>query len=134
MRASDIQRAMFAAVESKDVDALRALYHPDYIYMSGDGVEQKGADAGIEVAETYTRAFPDLTFSIQHQYEPTPDTAIVELRATGTHEGDLEGIPATGRRVELAGCNVIEVADGQIIRERDYFDIGAMLQQLGVLD
>ena len=48
--------------KSRNFERLGSLYHPDYVYMSGDGVEQKGAEAGVAVAETYTRAFPDMTF------------------------------------------------------------------------
>ncbi len=132
--ASQLHRAMFQAIEDHDLDALRATYHPDYIYMSSDGVEQKGPDAGIEVAETYLTAFPDLVISINHQYEPSPEISIIEFRAKGTHEGDLEGIAPTGKRVEMAVCNVVEVMDDRIIREREYFDTMAMMQQLGVMD
>ena len=50
----------------------------------------------------------------------------------GTHTGLLMDIPATGKAVEVPGCNVIEVRDGLIYREADYFDTGTLMQQLGV--
>lgn len=52
----------------------------------------------------------------------------------GTHQGELDGIAATGRSIQLHGCNVIEVADGRIVREREYFDTMALMAQLGVTD
>jgi steroid delta-isomerase-like uncharacterized protein len=134
MTASEIHRAMFDAIRNKDLAGLRDMYHDDYVYMAGDGIEQKGVDAGLAVAETYITAFPDLSPSIEHEYQPREDVSIVELRVTGTHQGELQGIPATNRRIDLAAANVIEVRDGKILREREYYDGAAMLQQLGVIE
>jgi steroid delta-isomerase-like uncharacterized protein len=130
--AATVHREMFKAVENQDFGKLRALYHPEYTYMSGDGVEQKGADAGVAVAEMYTKAFQDLSFEIRNQFTPSSDVSIIEFTARGTHKEELEGIPATGRQVEVVVCNVIEVRDGKIYREREYYDALSMMQQLGV--
>ena len=132
--AATIQREMFAAVEGRDFDRLRELVHPDYTYTGGDGVEQAGADAALAVAELYTTAFPDLRFEIRASHAPSPDVAILELVAHGTHAGPLNGVPPTGRVAEVVACNVIETRDGKILREREYFDTGSLMQQLGLAD
>ena len=132
--ATALQRAMFDAVKNRDFKRLRSLYHSDYVYMSGDGLEQKGADAGVLVAETYTRAFPDVAFEIRHEYSPSPDVAIMEFTARGTHQAELDGIPATGRAIELVVCNIVESQDGLIVREREYFDSLSIMRQLGVIE
>ena len=132
--AKEVQRAMFDAVNRRDLDAMRALLHDDYVYMGGDGQEQHGPDAGIAIAEMYLGAFPDARPEMVHQYAPGDEVAIAELRVTGTHNGELMGIAPTGRRVELPFCNVVEVKDGKIWREREYIDSGAMLTQLGVIE
>src|SRR4051794_17198555 len=81
-----LQLAMLDAVNTRDFARLRSLYHPDFVYMSGDGTEHKGADAGVAVAETYTRAFPDLRFEIRHRFAPSGAVSIIELTARGTHQ------------------------------------------------
>lgn len=126
--------AMIDAVNARDLEALRNLYHPDYVYMSGDGTELKGPDAGVAVAETYIQAFPDLRLEIRHQFAPSPDVAIIELTARGTHLAELEGIPATGRAVEVVVCNIVEAQDGQVVREREYYDSLSIMRQLGVIE
>lgn len=132
--AATLQRQMFAAVEGRDLDRLRALYHPDYAYTGTDGVEHAGADAGLAVAELFTTAFPDLSFEVRAGHAVTDELAVMEVVARGTHTGPLDGIAPTGRRLEGVGCNVVEVRDGRILRERDYYDTLAMLRQLGVAD
>lgn len=131
--ASSVHLAMLDVIRNKDLDGLRDLYHPDYTYTGGDGVEHKGADAGIEVAATYLGAFPDLAFSVRHQFAQG-NTSIIEFSARGTHRGELQGIPPTGRKVDVVVCNIVEVEDGKIYREREYFDPTSMMQQLGVTD
>ena len=131
--AASIQLKMFKKIEEHDLDGLRALYHPDYSYTGTDGVELKDVEAGVEVARTYTSAFPDLSFEVLTQHT-AGDTAIGEFRVRGTHKEELEGIPATGREVTLEACNIVQVRDGKIVRERDYYDTAEMLKQLGVLE
>lgn len=129
-----VQRTMFAAVQRGDIEALRDLIHPEYTYTGSDGVEQPGADAGIAVAELYTTAFPDLTIEELHSWTPAEDVSIMELRFRGTHTGPLGEIPPTGRRAEGTLCNVVEVRDGRVRREREYFDELSLLRQLGLAD
>lgn len=129
----ELHEQMLDAVTRRDFDALRALYHEDYTYTASDGEERAGADAGVAVAQMYTRAFPDLTLDVRHRYA-TADASVIEFTARGTHEDDLDGIPATGKRVEVSVCNVIEARDGTILKEREYFDSQAMMRQLGVVE
>jgi steroid delta-isomerase-like uncharacterized protein len=130
--ATRLHREMLDAVMAQDLGKLRSLYHPDYVYMAADGVEQKGADAGVAVAETYTHAFPDLAFEVRSQYAASGDVSVIEMTARGTHKEALGDIPATGRQVEVFVCNVIEARDGKVYREREYYDRLAIMEQLGV--
>lgn len=131
--ATDAQRRMFELIRNHDLDGLRAMYHPDYTYVSPDGEEQSGPDAGVRVAETYTTAFPDLDFEIRAGYDCGAGTAILEMIVSGTHRQELAGVPATGRTFRMPYCNVVEVRDGKIYRERDYFDNLHLMTQLGVV-
>ncbi|MGE5277197.1 MAG: hypothetical protein ACM3SU_09395, partial [Acidobacteriota bacterium] len=44
--------------------------------------------------------------------------------------GDRE-IPASGKKIELRACQVIEVANDKVKSMRHYFDIGTLLKQIG---
>jgi steroid delta-isomerase-like uncharacterized protein len=131
--AATIQRQMFDVVQTRDWEGLRSLLHDDYVYRGPDGIEQKGAEAALEVAQTYLTAFSDMAFEVVAQ-TASGDTAVLEIIGRGTHDGELQGIPPTGRRVEVHGCNVIELRDGKIWREREYINLLSLMQQLGVID
>lgn len=63
---------------------------------------------------------------------PAP-SVIQTLRVRGVHHGELMGMAPTGKSVDLFVCNVCEVRDGKVYREREYFDAMAMMTQLGVV-
>lgn len=126
-----LHKEVFDCVAARDFGRLREISHPDYTYTDTDGVEHEGIDAGIAVAETYTTAFPDLRFEVLRHWVPDETASIMEMRVQGTHQAELEGVPASGRQVSVVYCNVIEVREGKVYRERDYFDGLSLMKQLG---
>ena len=117
----------------RDFDALRKLYHPNYTYTGGDGKEMAGGpDVGVQVAQMYATAFPDATLEVKSVYTQG-STAVGEMVGRGTHNGSLMGIAPTGKPVEVPICNVIEMRNGKIYREREYLDMASILTQIGVL-
>ena len=77
------------------------------------------------------QAFPDVT------YELTGVVAqgnMLSARFTmhGTHLGTFNGIPPTGRRVDLPCLSLIEMRDGKFVYDHCYFDTGMCLRQMGL--
>jgi steroid delta-isomerase-like uncharacterized protein len=58
--------------------------------------------------------------------------AVIEAQVVGTHIGEFAGIPATGKAFRVPLCVVYDVENDQIKRARIYFEIPALLAQLGV--
>jgi steroid delta-isomerase-like uncharacterized protein len=58
--------------------------------------------------------------------------AVIEANVVGKHIGEFAGIPATGKEFRVPLCVVYDVEDDQIQRARIYFEIPALLAQLGV--
>ena len=129
---SQIHREMMDAWNNRDFSRMRGLLHPEYTYTGGDGKELRGPEAGIDVAQMYANAFPDGRVEVARVHV-AGDTAVAEMVARGTHGGDLLGIAPTGKKVEIRICNVMELRDGKVYREREYFDVMTMLVQLGVV-
>jgi steroid delta-isomerase-like uncharacterized protein len=129
---SEIHRQILDAWNRRDWETFRSLLHSDYTYTGPDGKEQKGPDAGVNVGKMYATAFPDGKTEIKNIYV-AGNHAVCEFIARGTHKGDLKGVGPTGKRVEIQICNVMELRDGKIYREREYFDVLSMMVQLGVV-
>lgn len=132
-KASDIHRELLGAWNRRDFSAYRDLLHPEYTYTGGDGKELKGGPAlGEHIGRMYAEAFPDGKLEITKVYAQG-DTAIAEFVARGTHGGELMGIAPSGRSLDLPICNVIELRDGKVYREREYMDMMHMMVQIGAV-
>ena len=51
----------------------------------------------------------------------------------GTHLGELQGIPPTGKRVEGPGSVFYRIVGGKIVEFRGQFDMMGLMQQLGAI-
>lgn len=49
------------------------------------------------------------------------------------HKTDFFGFPAAGKKTHTRGMTLMKYRDGKIILERSLWDVGAILQQLGVM-
>jgi steroid delta-isomerase-like uncharacterized protein len=95
-----------------------------------------GFPAGIagvkQMAAMYRSAFPDVRSTIE-DLVAEGDKVVVRWSATGTHRGELMGIPATGKRVTVTGIVIDRIAGGKIVEHWESFDQLSMMQQLGVV-
>lgn len=124
-----VMQAYMEAVSRRDFDTVAQLFHPHYSYTTADGVRRDGIDAGLEMVRIYTSAFPDLRFDVTRMIA-AGDMVVSEFVIRATHRGELFGLQPTGRSVVIPICNVIEVRDGKIFAEREYFDAAHLLRQL----
>ena len=61
------------------------------------------------------------------------DRVCIMGRTRGVHQGDLHGIPPTGKQVECPLAVIYRLADGKIAESWIYTDRMTMLEQLGVM-
>jgi steroid delta-isomerase-like uncharacterized protein len=123
--------AYFAGWNRHDPDAIAATAAADFVYASdaAPGPVQ-GPDGLRAFAGDFLAAFPDLAFDTRAAALPD-GRVVVQWTVTGTHQGSLMGLPASGRRFALRGCDVTEVAGGKVRRVDAYWDSGALFRQIG---
>jgi steroid delta-isomerase-like uncharacterized protein len=132
--AKDIHRLVAEAWNRRNFEAMRELLDPEYSYTGGDGKQHEGGpDTGIAIAQMYAVAFPDGRLEVQRVYTQG-DTAIAEMTARGTHGGELMGNAPTGKAVEITICNIMELRNGKIHREREYMDMLTLMSQVGAVN
>lgn len=54
----------------------------------------------------------------EHELIAESDSVAVRWTCRGTHEGDLFGVPATGKPVSLSGISMYRISDGKVVEER----------------
>ena len=63
----------------------------------------------------------------------TPTCSSSGARAAPSRGGAAEGIEPTGKRIELRGCDWLEVEDGKIVRNTAFSDGAALARGMGLL-
>jgi predicted ester cyclase len=61
------------------------------------------------------------------------DYVVSRWTATGTHEGKLTGISATGKQATITGITIDRIKSGQIAESGENWDTFGLLQQLGAI-
>ncbi len=91
-----------------------------------------GPDAAKAYIGAFVAAFPDMKIQI-HDLFGEGDRVSLRWSAEGTHQGELNGIPATNKRVSVSGQAIYRLAGGKIQEDWIVGDTFGLLQQLGVV-
>jgi steroid delta-isomerase-like uncharacterized protein len=91
-----------------------------------------GLEGTKQLVTMYRNAFPDVHFTIDEQLAEG-DKVMTRWTAHGTHQGELAGIPATGKSSTVTGVAVDRIVNGKIAESWGIFDEFGMMQQLGVI-
>jgi steroid delta-isomerase-like uncharacterized protein len=128
-----IVRQFFELLDRHDTDRIGQLLVSStnyYFHIGGmpsvDWNEHKGILTGVN------NAFPDLHHEIVDMVAERNKVA-VRLNVTGTHKGEFQGIPPTGKKLSLYEMGFITIIDGKITEGWISADTMGLLQQLGAL-
>ncbi len=77
-------------------------------------------------------AFPDTKFTIEDMVAED-DKVAARVTWRGTHQGELRGIPPTGKNINVPGVSIYRIADGKFAEVFSFTDTLGMMQQLGVI-
>jgi steroid delta-isomerase-like uncharacterized protein len=91
-----------------------------------------GPQGAKQLVTVYRNAFPDVRFTIDEQIAEG-DQVVTRWTADGTHKGELQGIPATGKSSTVTGIAVDQIVNGKIAKTWGLFDQFGMMQQLGLV-
>lgn len=116
-----------------DADAppglVEEIFAPDVVDHNPQPGQAPGRDGVQQVIDLYHAAFPDLHVK-NDEIIVSGDRAVLRWSATGTHEGDQLGVPASHRRVRMTGIDIIRVANGQIVERWGEANGLEMMQQI----
>lgn len=91
----------------------------------------RGPQAVKQGVSLYRNAFPDIRFTIEDMVAEG-DKVVTRWTASGTHKGELSGIPPTGKKTTVTGVTISRFAGGKIVETWSNWDTLGLMQQLGV--
>jgi steroid delta-isomerase-like uncharacterized protein len=127
-----IHRIVEAANRS-DWEAIERLFAPTYLDHDRSREHLPPGPTGVRQAWLATRAaFPDLRVTVA-DLVADGDRVAVRGVLQGTHDGELMGIPPTGRRVTVSFIDINRIAEGELAERWAESDTVGLLQQIGVI-
>jgi steroid delta-isomerase-like uncharacterized protein len=112
------------------IDELVAEDHVDHDPASAAG---PGGREGVRgFVESYRTAFPDTHIELG-ELIAEGDLVAAPWTATGTHNGELMGIPASGKSVTITGIGVDRVVDGKVVESWSNWDSLGLMTQIGAI-
>jgi len=126
-----LARRGYEALNQRNWAAFAELVTPDLV-LHNASLTIQGLEAYKQFVSMYFTAFPDLRFTIEDMIAEG-DTVVVRQTARGTHQGNLMGIPPTGKQTSVTGINILRFANGKGVEEWFNGDDLGLLQQLGVI-
>ena len=85
-----------------------------------------------DFAARWHESFPDWHSTFE-ELVAEGDRVAERWTGRGSHYGELQGIPPTGKRVEAPGSVFYRIVDGRIVEFRGQLDMMSLMQQLGVI-
>jgi steroid delta-isomerase-like uncharacterized protein len=126
----EIVRASFEPLEDI-LSAHERLYGADWVGHF-PGMPPLDAAGHRQYSEIMIAAFPDLERTIE-DLVAEGDKVVARWTAKGTHTGDFQGIPPTGRVATSSGITIFRIVDGRIVEEWSESDMLGLLQQVGAI-
>ncbi len=99
------------------------ILHPDVVFENPVAKTKiEGIEAYKRFIESWYRGFPnERTFTVV-EIVAEGDTVFAEFLISARHDGEFQGVPASGAHVEVPGVNIFELRDGKLYRVHAFFN------------
>ena len=133
MDISATTRRAYDLLNAGDIDGFGDLMADDFVEheeMPGLAPTKEGV---LDMFRMYWAAFPDLQMHAE-EVLVSGDKTVTRVRATGTHQGELMGMPPTGKSVDVELIDIMQFNDAGMMSEHwGLVDMLSMMQQLGAI-
>jgi steroid delta-isomerase-like uncharacterized protein len=126
-------KRLYDLINAGDIDGFGELLAEDFVEHEEMPGLEPSKEGVTQLFHMYRAAFPDLRMEPQDVLV-SGDKAVARVRATGTHQGEFLGMPATGKSVDVQLIDITRFGNDGLAREHwGVFDALALMQQLGAI-
>jgi steroid delta-isomerase-like uncharacterized protein len=128
-----VRRFAEEILNEKKLDRADQIMAQDYI----DHAAIPGQGPGLQEVKQkkwamWVAAAPELRVRTDDMFAEG-DRVAVRWTAEGTHQGQLMGVPPTGKQFRFTGLSIFRVTEGKIAEQWEGWDRLDLMRQLGVL-
>jgi len=127
-----IRRFVEEVQNEKNWDTFDELNADDFVNLSSPPGVPSDKEGGKMFLGAFISAFPDSYVTIEDMIAEG-DRVVTKKTFNGTHTGELNGIPPTGKPVSIQYVDIMRLRDGQIVEHWLSMDQLSFMQQLGLV-
>jgi steroid delta-isomerase-like uncharacterized protein len=127
-----VRRFFDEMCNQRELNIADELFASNHEYHDPQFPTSSGPGGMKDVISTYQTAYPDARWHVVETISADNDI-VTRWRATGTQKMELNGIPPTGKSVDVQGIWIHRFANNKIVESWNVWDTLGMLQQLGVV-
>jgi len=128
---ASVRRLIDEAWNKGNLAVIDQILSPEYrLHIQAPGaMDREGYHQAVSM---YRSAFPDFLFTIEDMVAEG-DKVVIRATMTGTQEGELMGLPPSGKMLTMEAIAIRRFEDGKIVEEWVLTDMLGMMQQMGVV-
>jgi steroid delta-isomerase-like uncharacterized protein len=128
-----IRRFLEEVWNKGNLDVIDELIAPEFVqHDPASPEEMHGPEDARQYVQMNRNAFPDLRITVEDQVAEGKKVA-TRVTIRGTHQGDLEGMPPSGNRIEISAITIDRFSGGKFVETWLNSDDLGMMRQLGAI-
>ncbi len=128
-----IRRLVEDGLNKRNASLIDEVYSAKYIGHDPERpTPRRIEDLQQGMAGLLGKVFPDAQYSID-DLVAEDDMVAWHWTFRATHQGELMGIPPTGKAISFSGVNLFRLANGKAVEDWVYRDTVGLLRQLGAM-
>ena len=126
-------RRLYELISAGDIDGFAEHVADEFVEHEETPGFERSKEGVKQMFGMYLAAFPDLRMEPEDVLV-SGDKVVARVRATGTHQGEFIGMPATARSVDIQLIDIIRFGEDGLAHEHwGVLDALGMMQQLGAI-
>ena len=127
-----VVRCFIEDVMGKGVlEAIPEIISPDWVNNDPLLPPLRGQDGARQLALLFRSGIPDFHMVLEDIVAEGDKVAFRSL-GTGTHTGELMGVPPSGRPIHVTATGIVRLSNGKIVENTVNVDGLSLMQQIGV--
>ncbi|OUL35737.1 ester cyclase [Nostoc sp. T09] len=124
---------MYNSFDQGNLDKVQEFLAPNFVAHIPGASELLNREAFMQsVLMTFRSAFPDG----MHRFEDViaeDDKVVTRGTFSGTHRGELQGIPPTGKQITIPFFHIDRIVDSKLVEHWGQSDLLGLMQQVGII-
>ena len=128
-----IKRFYTEVIGDGNLSLIDELVSDDFVDHDPMPGQSPAKDGVAFFVNTMRAAFPDLRAKTTEPVLVDGNLEAQYVVLTGTHQGELMGVAASGRSVEFSGVDIIRIEGGKVVEHWGATDTMTLMQQIGAV-